>query len=89
MATQKLQVATVTPVTPGTVTDRIAMPGSAADNKNNGCVLYVGGTGDVQLITASGDNVTFTAVPAGTFLPVQTLQVVSTGTTATNILACW
>ena len=56
---------------------------------NNGCVLYVGGLGDVNVITAGGDDVTFTAVPAGTFLPVQVVRVFATGTAATNILALW
>ena len=46
-------------------------------------------TGDVEVVTAAGDNVTFVGVAGGTFLPVQVLQVVATSTTATNILACW
>ena len=56
---------------------------------NNGCVLYVGGLGDVNVITAGGDDVTLKAVPAGSFLPVQVLRVKDTLTTATDIVAMW
>lgn len=49
--------------------------------------LYVSGTGDVAVITVGGDTVTFTAVPAGTVLPIRVRRVLSTGTTATNIVA--
>lgn len=49
--------------------------------------LYVGGTGDVKVTTVGGDTVTFSAVPAGTILPVQCKIVFSTGTTATLLLA--
>ena len=56
---------------------------------NNGCVLYVGGLGDVNVITAGGDDVTLKAVPAGSFIPVQVLRVKDTLTTATDIVAMW
>lgn len=49
--------------------------------------LYVGVTGDVVVILASGVALTFKAVPAGALLPVRCTQVKATGTTATNILA--
>lgn len=49
--------------------------------------LYVGGLGDVTLITAAGNTVLFTAVAAGTLLPIRHSQVKSTGTTATNMVA--
>lgn len=56
------------------------------------CVLYVGGAGDVHVITAGGDEVTFKGVPAGTFIPVQVTKVFnvfssSPLTTATDIIA--
>ncbi|MDQ3024270.1 MAG: hypothetical protein M3R04_07820 [bacterium] len=47
--------------------------------------LYVGGAGNVAVAATSG-NVTFTAVPAGTILPVNCTKVLSTGTTATSII---
>ena len=54
-----------------------------------GAVLYVGGAGDVAVVTAAGSEVTFSAVPAGSFLPVHIKQVKTTGTNATEILALW
>lgn len=48
--------------------------------------IYVGGTGDVKVVTENGDTVTFSAVPVGTVLPVRVKQVLSTGTTATNLV---
>lgn len=48
--------------------------------------LYVGGAGDVAIVTEGGDTVTFAGVPAGTIIPVRVSQVKSTGTTATDIV---
>jgi hypothetical protein len=55
---------------------------------NNGCVLYVGGTGDLKVDTISGSTVTFKAVPIG-FFPVQVKKIYATGTTASSIIALW
>ena len=52
------------------------------------CVLYVGVGGDLDVITAGGDNIVFVNVPTGTFFPVQVIKVQDT-TTATNIVALW
>ena len=65
-----------------------------------GSSLYVGGAGDVAVVMAGvldisggatnlGANdvdVIFKGVPAGTFLPIAVDYLVSTGTTATDIL---
>lgn len=56
---------------------------------NTGCNLYIGGTGNVSVITIGGDQITFNGVPAGTTLPIQVLKLRSTGTTATLINALW
>jgi len=49
--------------------------------------LYVGVTGDVTVLDKDGStSVTFKAVPVGR-LDVRTQRVMSTGTTATNIVA--
>jgi hypothetical protein len=53
------------------------------------CTLYVGGAGDVTVTTADGDSVTFTAVPAGTFLPIQVTQVSATTVGAGLIIALY
>lgn len=49
--------------------------------------LYIGGAGNVAVVMAGGDEVTFSGVGAGTFLPIRVTQVKSTGTTATLIIA--
>ena len=87
MAYQKLQVSRAAAVTPS---DTVNIPSLAsATTVNNGCVLYVAGAGDLKVKTAGGDEVTFTGILAGTFLPVQVVRVFATGTTATTVLALW
>jgi len=51
--------------------------------------LYVGVTGDVTVLGYHDTApVTFSAVPAGWFaLPVPVVQVMATGTTATNLVS--
>lgn len=59
---------------------------------NAGCVLYVGGltAGDVEVVTAGGDTVIFALVPAGSFVPVNVVQVKASGTDAgLYIVALW
>lgn len=48
--------------------------------------IYVGGAGDVKVVTLGGETTTFVGVPAGTVLPVRAKRVLSTGTTATNMV---
>ncbi|MHB1871748.1 MAG: spike base protein, RCAP_Rcc01079 family [Steroidobacteraceae bacterium] len=48
--------------------------------------LWVGGAGNVTLITAGGQTVEYANVPAGTYLQVRAVQVNATGTTATAII---
>ena len=49
--------------------------------------LYIGTTGDVAVRSkGTQGNVTFVAVPAGTVLPIVVDRVLSTGTTASNIV---
>ncbi len=49
--------------------------------------LWVGGAGNVAVTTVGGSTVTYTGVPAGAYLNVRAQLVLSTGTTATNIVA--
>ena len=88
MAYQKLQAYRAAAVTPS---DSVDVPSvSTQDGSgNNGCVLYIGGAGNLKVTTAGGDEVTFSSVLAGSFLPVQVVRVWATGTTATNIIALW
>ena len=61
----------------------------ATEFPNNGCVLYVGAAGNLNVLTAGGDTIVFTGVLAGTFLPVQVVRVLSASTTATGIIGLW
>lgn len=58
-------------------------------NNKEACVLYIGTGGNLRVLTASGQDVTFANVLGGTFFPVQVLKVFSTGTSAANIVALW
>lgn len=49
--------------------------------------LYVGGAGNVSVVMAGGQTVTFSGVAAGTLLPIRVTRVRATDTTATLILA--
>lgn len=51
--------------------------------------IYVGGAGNVAVITQGGQTVTFTAPPVGTTLFIRSVYVKSTGTTATALVALW
>jgi hypothetical protein len=52
--------------------------------------LYVGTAGNVAVKhTAAGTAVVFSNVPAGTFLPIEVRLVMSTSTTASNIVAIY
>ena len=54
--------------------------------------LYIGGAGNVKVLpsaqkgAATPTPVTYTSVPAGTYLFVQVCKVYQNGTTATNII---
>jgi len=48
--------------------------------------LYVGGDGNVVLVAADGSTATFTGLVAGTILPVEFVQLMSTDTTATALV---
>jgi hypothetical protein len=51
--------------------------------------VWVGGAGNLVVITAAGQTVTITGIAAGTLLPIRVSRVKATLTTATNILALW
>lgn len=51
--------------------------------------IYVGGDGDLVAVDQNGNAVTFTGVKAGTILPIRTIRVNATSTTATNLVALW
>jgi hypothetical protein len=88
MAYQKLQSRSAAAVTPSDTTN-IPSVSTEDGSGNNGCVLYVGGYGDIRVLTVGGDDVTFVGVNGGTFFPIQVLRVFATGTTAIDIIALW
>jgi len=63
-------------------TRAVAVTPSATTNQS-GSALYVGGVGNVNLLTEGGDNIVFTAVPAGTTLIIGFAKVLAALTTAT------
>lgn len=54
---------------------------------NRSSCLYIGVGGDVHVLTAGGDDVTFYSLPGGSFVPVHVAKVFATGTNASNIIA--
>jgi hypothetical protein len=51
--------------------------------------IYVGGAGNINLVTVGGETVLFTAPPVGKVLRVRAKQILSTSTTATALVALW
>jgi len=55
-------------------------------NPNDFDALYIGGAGNVTVVTEGNQTTLFTAVPVGAVLYVRVKQVKATGTTATAIV---
>jgi hypothetical protein len=51
--------------------------------------LYIGGAGALKVDMSDGSTQTFTAVAAGSVVPIAVTRVYSTGTTATGIIALY
>lgn len=62
-------------------------PNDSTDLANDSRALYVGGAGDISIVTVGGDTVTLSSVPAGAVLSIMVRRVRATGTTATNIVS--
>lgn len=56
-------------------------------SRNVSTTVYVGTGGNMRVLTAGGDEVTFYNVQPGHFIPVHITKVFNTGTTASNIIA--
>ena len=65
-----------------------ASPQSGAQDANNGCVLYVGEEGNLNVTTIGGNTVVFNKMANG-FVPVQVKKVWSTNTDAKSIIGLW
>lgn len=57
-----------------------------ADLANWTRAIYVGGAGDLAVLTVDDTTITFVAVPAGSWLPVVAKQI-KAATTATSIVS--
>lgn len=49
--------------------------------------IYVGGTGAVSAVMSDGSTVVFSGVQAGTILPIRAIEVNTSGTDATDMVA--
>lgn len=52
-------------------------------------MIYVGQTGDLSVEMPSGQIVTLQNIQGGNIIPVRTLKIRQTGTTAIGIVAMW
>lgn len=68
---------------------RVLTKSDTATNHGKFRALYVGGTGDVSVLTKEGNTVLFSAVPVGAILPIQGTRLNSTNTTATLVVALY
>lgn len=85
MAYQRLQSAKFKTITPSD-TDDIKYGSS---NVEQSVGLYVGGSGDIQVMSSKGDIVVFRNIIQGSFLPILVKRVYATNTTATDIVGLW
>ena len=96
VAGETLTIATGSATATFTITKLVAPTVALADQQpnlpgimnNTGVCLYIGTGGDITVTMESGSDVTFTAVPNGTFLPVLVTAVTSFGATA-GVLALY
>ena len=63
------------------------IPDDDADLAITGAIIFVGGGGNLEVITVSGDIVIYKNLPDAYTLPVQVRRVLNTNTTATFIIA--
>lgn len=62
-------------------------PDDSSDLAIIGAIIFVGGGGNLEVTTVSGDTVIYYNLPDAYTLPVQVRRVLNTNTTATFIIA--
>lgn len=62
-------------------------PSDSTDLDNVSRGIWVGGAGDISLITKGGTTLTFVGAVAGTTIPIRASRIRATGTTATGLVA--
>ena len=70
----------------GQIGDRAGAITTSDTAANIWSYIYVGGAGNLALVTEGGDSITLTALPVGSWVWVRTSKVMSTNTTATNLV---
>lgn len=86
MGYQKLQAQRASAIV---TSDTINIPSIINSTNEESCVLYIGTGGTLRVLTSGNDDVTFSNIQDGTFLPVQVLRVFTTGTSASDIIGLW
>ena len=74
------------------VSDNIFGSGSVYliyQGENTGCLLYVGDTGDLEILTAGNNQILIQSVLGGTLVPIRVLRVLASNTTCSDIIALW
>lgn len=64
-------------------------PDDDTDLSNVSRYVYVGGAGNIVVVTAAGEEVTLHAIAVGELHPIRAKRIKATGTTATNIRIGW
>jgi hypothetical protein len=64
-------------------------PSDTVDLTNVSRAIYVGGAGNIVLITQAGETVTITGATVGSVYRIMASRIKSTSTTATNLVALW
>ncbi len=62
-------------------------PSDSVDLAHVSRAVYVGGTGNLTVAMKEGENVAFKNVIGGTVIAIRASRILSTGTTATDIVA--
>jgi hypothetical protein len=65
---------------------KIYQNSSISGSPNDGCLIYVGGAGNLTVLTSGGEEILFT-VPAGIVIPVKVTKVLKKAITASGIIA--
>lgn len=78
-ADQVLPIVGGAAVTPADGTDLVTMSRA----------LWIGGAGNIVLVTQDGSTITLKGVQAGTLIPIRATRVKATNTTATDIVALY
>lgn len=64
-------------------------PADGADLAAETRGLWVGGSGDIALVLASGDEITLAGVVGGSILPLRLRRIKATGTSATQLVGLY